>query len=63
MEECIVGIDVNEKAISVKCNYYGRTEKERCYAKEVIIDAAVGDYDSVITMKKNETFSPSQYKP
>ena len=66
MGECVVGIDTNGKAISVVRNYYGRTENERCYAKEGIIDAAVGDYDSVITMKKDGTcgaFSPSQYKP
>ena len=66
MGDCTVGIDVNGKAISVNRNYYGRAEKERCYANEGIIDAAVGDYDSVITMKKDGTcgaFSPSQYKP
>lgn len=66
MGECTIGIDSYGKAISVIRNYYGRTENECCYAKEGIIDAAVGDYDSVITLKKDGTcssFSPERYKP
>lgn len=66
MGECVVGIDSNGRVMSVNKNYYGRTENERCHAQSSAIDAAVGDYDTVIVQKQDGTcprFSPSQYKP
>lgn len=66
MGSCVVGIDSRGKVISLVRNYYGGTENARCHVNEGAIDAAVGDYDTVIYQKKDGTcfcFAPDTYKP
>ncbi len=65
MGECIVGIDLNGNAQSINRNYYGKADRARNFGQDVI-DAAVGDYDTVITLKKDGSagaFNRNIYHP
>lgn len=63
---CIIGIEKSGNARSILRNYYGGADTGGFGTAKDVIDAAVGDYDSCILLKKDgscSAFSQEKYKP